>query len=67
MLHESSRMKHHEYSVYIGGIKSKQKEKYCKLCKTYIYSVKQHILQIQNQKLRETNVRSHKKQTGKPR
>ncbi len=54
-------MKHHEYQIYYGGFKIKLKNwKYCETCDT--------IAQKNSFSPYHSNiVRSHKKQTGKPR
>ncbi len=57
--------KHHEYQIYYGGFKILIKDtKYCKDC-NYIYNSKDELLK--HKKQQKINVRSHKKQTEKPR
>ncbi len=62
-------MKHHEYTIYLGGFKKPlEKITYCKDCHNtypfmgFIYTKKQHRIQKEIQQKQQKNlVRSHKK------
>ncbi len=58
-------MKHHEYQLYYGGHKYLLAfHTYCEDCHKIIKGFENRIA---HQQLQKNHVRSHKKQTGKPR